>query len=529
MTTAQVQTQIPVHELPLPQRSLVCAWILSGILLLGFLGAPPVTRTQEARVLETARQMLDADWHGWLVPHLNGEPRLKKPPLAYWLTALAYQVGQVSEGVGRIPYALSGWLVLGLLYAFASRLFDPYTALMACALLLGSHLFCRHMRLAETDAAATLFLGAAVYCLWRGAADRRATWMHLAAASTAMVVLAKGAPAIFVLAFLLAWCAVERRWDVARRFVVVGAPITFVVFAAPWFVYVHIHEGSDVVWSELRNTTMGGDHPGWPWDYLPGLLTAAAPWSLLVPLALVDAFRQAKHDARLRLVLLWLLAILLPLCINGNKQGHYLLMLTPPLMLLVGRLLVSWPEYLAGWITWVIVGMTAAAGATAVALPVAGPMLRGFSIPADWVFAALIGLATAALALLTWRRGVQWGAMLMVILVAVLLPPLHSLWIPRITPSNPRIAAAQIRKVGGGPYVFLGNEIDLPISYALRRSIPLARSIDELKGISRPTVVIAVSKRRQSLPELPPEFVHHERIKLSKETVDVYRLGETAP
>ena len=58
-----------------------------SVLLAGlFLGNTDraVDKIQEARIAETAREMVvDGDW---LVPHYNGEVRLQKPPLTYWLT-----------------------------------------------------------------------------------------------------------------------------------------------------------------------------------------------------------------------------------------------------------------------------------------------------------------------------------------------------------------------------------------------------------------------------------------------------------
>src|ERR1700733_3324408 len=82
--------------------ALLGLWLVGGVLLLTAIGAPPVSRTQEARVLETARQMLGAGPHGWLIPMLNGHPRLEKPPLCYWMAAIAYKIAGVSETVGRI-------------------------------------------------------------------------------------------------------------------------------------------------------------------------------------------------------------------------------------------------------------------------------------------------------------------------------------------------------------------------------------------------------------------------------------------
>ena len=52
-------------------------------LYVAWLGNPLVAREQELRVILTARDM--ARGGSWLVPHYQGEPRLHKPPLMYWL------------------------------------------------------------------------------------------------------------------------------------------------------------------------------------------------------------------------------------------------------------------------------------------------------------------------------------------------------------------------------------------------------------------------------------------------------------
>ena len=76
-----------VGRTPSHQSPFVILWTIVGVLLLGAALWTPMSRTQEARVLATGREMIEADWGGWLIPHLNGQPRLEKPPLAYWLSA----------------------------------------------------------------------------------------------------------------------------------------------------------------------------------------------------------------------------------------------------------------------------------------------------------------------------------------------------------------------------------------------------------------------------------------------------------
>ena len=86
-------------------RRLLIAWLLAGVVLFAALDKPSTTRTQEARVLETAREMLGAPLERWMVPHVNGHLRLQKPPLAYWLTAASQHLWGVNEAASRMPAA----------------------------------------------------------------------------------------------------------------------------------------------------------------------------------------------------------------------------------------------------------------------------------------------------------------------------------------------------------------------------------------------------------------------------------------
>src|SRR5207245_6023933 len=91
-----------------PSRALILMlWLLAAVPLLAFLGSSPVQRTQEARVLETARQMLGKPARAWLLPKLNGEYRIRKPPLAYWMAAGSFRALGVNELSGRLPTAIA--------------------------------------------------------------------------------------------------------------------------------------------------------------------------------------------------------------------------------------------------------------------------------------------------------------------------------------------------------------------------------------------------------------------------------------
>src|SRR5207237_6908774 len=59
----------------------------------------------EGRYAEIPREMLQRG--EWVVPYLQGEPYLDKPPLLYWLVMLSYRVFGVSAASARLVPALA--------------------------------------------------------------------------------------------------------------------------------------------------------------------------------------------------------------------------------------------------------------------------------------------------------------------------------------------------------------------------------------------------------------------------------------
>src|SRR5688572_21569200 len=267
------------------KRAGLLLWLAAGAVLFAGLGFAPVTRTQEARVQETARELLGADGQQWLIPKVNGRVRMQKPPLAYWLTAVSFTVLGVGEGAGRVPAAIAGWLTVGLTAATARWLFNRRVAFFAGAALLGSYLFFRNSRLAETDVLAMLFVTAGAYAMWRAyhalspGPGRPALWFHGAALAMALALLAKGPPAAYPVIFLVALAGFERRWRAVWRFVTSGAPLTLVLVAAPWFAYVAMDPTVRQLTGDLRNSAAGGGHSSLFVSYFPQLVVATAPWS----------------------------------------------------------------------------------------------------------------------------------------------------------------------------------------------------------------------------------------------------------
>src|SRR4051812_42051687 len=83
-------------------RSAVLIFLAALLQFCLFLNHRDVTGAHEGRVVATAREMLaDGDW---LIPHCNGQLRLRKPPLPYWLTMIDWKLAGITDAwLARLP------------------------------------------------------------------------------------------------------------------------------------------------------------------------------------------------------------------------------------------------------------------------------------------------------------------------------------------------------------------------------------------------------------------------------------------
>lgn len=511
-----------------------------------FLGTTTIQRVQEARVLETGRQMLGEPLEAWLIPELNHRPRLQKPPLAYWMAAAGYKLLGVGEGSGRLLFALCGAATLVLLFSISRKLYDDTTAALTILAAAAGILFFRHMRFAETDSPAALAVTAAVWCIWRAfdAAEnspRRsagAWWLHAAAVCTSLALLAKGAPAAYPGLFLIAMCAIERRWNMLARFFTSGAFFTLIALALPWYLIVWQHGKFEVLISELRNNAEGGNHPGWAVRYIPQLLMSTAPWSAIFVIAMAAAIVRWKTDRTLRRILIWMLAILLPLCVIGNKQRHYLLPLMPPAAILIGwclsRAMRNSAEdsvvdatrkrrTLRAFDATIVV-----CGIAALGIVPAAKMVRGEIDPIDWI--AAVAVAMFAVAVFTLRRPASrvfagmFGAVLIV-------PMVVSAWAPSLEVTPAQRAVTEIRRqFGGGPYAFFGPTPSPLYSFYLRQELDWVETPDATAALlSRPTppVLIGIASVKRPITEPPSGYEQVKTIRYEDDKVAVVFRAST--
>jgi 4-amino-4-deoxy-L-arabinose transferase-like glycosyltransferase len=348
-------------------RVLPVVWLLliSGLAFFWQLGSIGLIDETEPLFAEAARQMTVTG--DWITPYFNGVPRFDKPPLIYWLMAIAYHTIGTNEWAARLPSAIAGF-VLTCFCFYTLRSFGnqtqrhpssftlhPFTPFLASAIVaLNPHtLF--FGRTGYSDMLLSACMGGALFSFFLGyiQPERRiqVRWYLAFYVLMALAVLTKGPvgvvlPGLIIGAFLLylgKFREVLRELNLARGLFIV------LVISLPWFGLVTLRNGESYINSFFgfhnfeRFTQVVNDHAG-PWYFhIAAFLIGFAPWSIFVPAAITHfkplqrkTWQQQPRIGHLAIfALFWFAVILSFFTIAATKYFSYVLPLMPGAAMLV--------------------------------------------------------------------------------------------------------------------------------------------------------------------------------------------------
>ncbi|MCK9555278.1 glycosyltransferase family 39 protein [bacterium] len=302
----------------------------------------PVERTQEARIAVTAREALEDG--NWLIPTLNGAPRLKKPPLMTWIVALSYKCfGKINEFSARFPSVLFAYIAALGLFFLGIRLFGRLEARVSSLVMITAFQFIKHSRLAEIDMALLLcvLFTKMFWYLALSSRERKRLFYILGYIAGAVAVNLKG-PAGFVIPFVsfLTLLLLMKRFDEFKKWLNPAGILLCIVLSSSWYLLAVFHEkriASAVFRDELEIAFIKGiDHPGPFYYYLYTLFICFAPWTVFMYAAAFFALVKKEKNREMLFVLVWFFVSLVLLSLTPNKQPHYALLGFPPMALITG-------------------------------------------------------------------------------------------------------------------------------------------------------------------------------------------------
>ncbi len=304
----------------------------------------------------------------WVIPRLNGEPFLEKPPLYWWTQSAVFSLfGAATPTLARLPSALFGFFALLLTYFLGRRFFSPQTSLIGSLILLSTALFSLTTHWIVVDNA-LLFAVTGAWALFAHAETRSGSarqvmllgmYAFLAIAFLTKGVVGLAIPALGMGVYLI-WRRCLGRF-IGWHLVVGGGLITGI--AALWLWFLWRAGGRQaletfVIYNQLGRffpdaVTYQGGHVRPIWYYLLTTPVDLLPWTPFVLLAGLWAWRSWErlpelHREGLQLCIAGTLPILLALSFAGTKRGMYLL----PVFPLIALFIASWSasrEPTLGW------------------------------------------------------------------------------------------------------------------------------------------------------------------------------------
>jgi 4-amino-4-deoxy-L-arabinose transferase-like glycosyltransferase len=348
-----------------PEKTRAASWavllFLPALLLYPALGFH-LFEPDEGRYAEIPREMLARG--DWIVPTLQGEPYMDKPPLLYWLVMLSYKVFGVSVAAARLVPALTVHGCILATYLFGCHAFGERRGLRAALLLSVMPALIGIGRILTLDGLLTLWVTIGLFAGFRVATPVRPRGaVALWTIACGMGVLTKGPVALaLVLVPLFAW----RRLHPDRA--AAWGRSTWAIFIAgvaainvPWYVAMSLRQPGFVkyfFWQHnVQRFFTPFDHVEPIWYYGPILLVGLFPAVLALPAIVRHFAGPAGADRRspeLSFALVAGLGCVGFFSLSGCKLPTYILPAFPALALALSVLMESNPTELFSRRQWIV-------------------------------------------------------------------------------------------------------------------------------------------------------------------------------
>lgn len=333
---ARLSVKVPARRMPL---LIFCTLFLTGLIGSAQTG---LFDRDEPRYAQAAREMLASG--NWLVPSFNGEPRLHKPVLIYWLMSVSMATFGDSPLAARLPAIMAGALSGVLLYNLTNRWWGRRAAGWTTWVWATAPLTIVESRMATTDAVLNLFTLGMLTCV-AGLYQSPNRWLaRLFWLMAGLSILTKGPVGFLPVIFAVAGTRyfAKLKFPVTHLRPLDGVAICSAI-VLPWLVTATVRTNGDflrfAVGRELlgRAVAPAEGHWGVPGYYLGMMTLLMCPWACFLPMAARQAWREKATDPRLAFLLGWAFGPLMILELLATKLVHYHYASYAAIAMLIGR------------------------------------------------------------------------------------------------------------------------------------------------------------------------------------------------
>jgi 4-amino-4-deoxy-L-arabinose transferase-like glycosyltransferase len=328
--------------------------LLAGLLLAAIipyflnLGVSSIWDANEAFYAQTPREMMEA--RDYVTPSFNFQLRMNKPVLSYWNVAASYQMFGISEWSERLPIAIGGVVIIGTAFGLGRLLGGTIAGLFAAVVLATSPRLMLLARRIIIDIHITMWTGLVLLCfaLAEMRPHRRRLYLCLMYAAAGFGVLTKGPVAVFLPAvvFVIYLASQKRLGDLRHMMLPTGAIISLAI-VVPWYYLLYREHGWEYIGSFIFGENLGryadavGEQSRGLLFYIPVMLADLFPWSVMIPVAILWAIRDERHNRVARLLVAWIAAIVVFFSFSGTKEDLYILPIAPAEAALIGAMLAK--------------------------------------------------------------------------------------------------------------------------------------------------------------------------------------------
>lgn len=315
--------------------------IIAMILFFYGLGDIPLMSLNEGRRALAIKEMFSS--HAWLLPTLNGELYLTKPPFLYWISCLLSSlIGNVTETSLRLPSALAAMATTVITYRYVKHTYHALAALFSAQLLLANVAFIMLARRVEIEMMLTFLCVSAVLSAMMFLRSPNAKrWLYLSYLFLGLAILTKGPVAFLFVTIPLLVVLCWTKSPILKQYLIHPASWGLcLIIGVSWFVAVSYQLGPDI-WAKIAQHDMldkiQSESAAKPLLSYFGWI--AVDSLLLVALLFVQPKRLFVRHQRNPEFIALIFSIAVPLLIFSlisNKHNKYLLPIYPLIAIVIG-------------------------------------------------------------------------------------------------------------------------------------------------------------------------------------------------